>query len=195
MTPTVDWIRFLVLMDGQCEPGLSEYEVSESMARLAHPGEEAWDEMTAIERADWRVIQQESQLALPCHPSDVKRWADSQFLDISQELQYAINDEEIERIRLSEPEPSGAPGRIDSSEVARARADKRWAKLNSAKTEIEREALPMIVRGQMNHAQIAAELREREEFKACSPAQIRNAVKTACREAGREDLILGIKPT
>lgn len=191
MTPNVDWILFLRLMGGQCEPGLSEYEVTESRVRQSDIGKKAWKDMTATERAHWRVTQRDSELALPCYPSDVKRWADSQFLDISQELQYAINDEEIERIRLSEPEQSNATGRITSSATGRDRADKRWAETNKLKQKIATAALPMINRGRMNHPEIAAALQSTDEFSACEIGMIKTVVKDACRGAGRADLILG----
>lgn len=40
MSPTVDWLKFLWLMDGQCEPGLTEYDVDAERARQADIGEE-----------------------------------------------------------------------------------------------------------------------------------------------------------
>jgi hypothetical protein len=50
--------------------------------------------MTASEHACWRITQQESRLALPCHPSEGELWAESRFLDIDQELRSVINDKE-----------------------------------------------------------------------------------------------------
>lgn len=107
MKPEVDWIRFVVLMEGQCEPGMSEYEVTEDLVRLAAVDPELWMD-TADERdtqmdiarsmSNWRETQRESELRFPCYPSDVKRWAESQFLDVGQELDDACNDEMRERL-------------------------------------------------------------------------------------------------
>jgi hypothetical protein len=115
MKPEVDWVRFMVLMEGQCEPGMSEYEVSEERVRLATIDPELWMD-TADERdsgaeiakamSQWRETQQESELRFPCYPSDVKRWAERQFLDVGQELEDACNDEVRERLTMADPRPT-----------------------------------------------------------------------------------------
>lgn len=128
MTPSVDWVRFLALMEGQCEPGFSSYEISKKRVRLANIDPELWfeegatrvftarvntieggvetrtvttaytPEEAARAMSGWRVTQQESVLKFPCYPSDVKRWAEEQFLEIGQELEDACNDETRERL-------------------------------------------------------------------------------------------------
>lgn len=123
MKPDVDWIKFLYLMEGQCEPEFSEYEVTETLVRRADIDPDLWHEveMTGTLRVNsanqeremswtdteadiartmsgWRVTQRESELHFPCFPSEVKRWAESQFLDVGQELEDACNDEVRERL-------------------------------------------------------------------------------------------------
>jgi hypothetical protein len=125
MKPDVDWVKFHYLMEGQCEPEFSEYEVTETRVRLADIDPDLWHEveMTGTLRAygntedrerevswtvteadmartmsGWRVTQQESELKFPCYPSDVKRWAEEQLLEVGQDLEDACNDELRERL-------------------------------------------------------------------------------------------------
>lgn len=123
MKPDVDWVKFLYLMEGQCEPEFSEYEVTETLVRRADIDPDLWHDVEItgtlrVNTADrerevswtdteadiartisgWRVTQQESELHFPCFPSEVKRWAESQFLDVGQELEDACNDEARERL-------------------------------------------------------------------------------------------------
>lgn len=64
--------------------------------------------MTGQERAEWRIIQRESELHFPCFPSDVMAWAKSQLLEISQELEWECNDETIEQLARDAVERSAA---------------------------------------------------------------------------------------
>ena len=185
MKPEVDWIRFMVLMEGQCEPGMSEYEVTEERVRLATIDPELWAD-TADERdtgaeiakamSQWRETQQESELRFPCYPSDVKRWAESQFLDVGQELEDACNDEMRERLR-GEVQAASKAGKVAITGAKRGRPSlySRFIPEVEAEMKRQREAAPQEEPNQLKAIRVVAERHHPEPDPTASPQDRRKA--------------------
>lgn len=196
MKPEVDWIRFMVLMEGQCEPGMSEYEVTEERVRLATIDPELWLD-TADERdtgaeiakamSQWRETQQESELRFPCYPSDVKRWAESQFLDVGQELEDACNDEMRERLR-GEVQAASKAGKVAITGAKRGRPSLYSRFIPEVEAELQRQrgATPQEEPNRAKAIRVVVSKHHPEPDPTASPE-----VRRKAREE-RETLIQGI---
>jgi hypothetical protein len=86
---------------------------------------------------------------------------------------------------------SPIPSRIESPERAKKMADTRHSPANESKDKVKQLAEPLIMRGRLNHAEIAREL-ARTMNHGLSEKQIKKAVKEKCIAMGRKDLIFGV---
>lgn len=197
MNPDVDWVRFMVLMEGQCEPGMSEYEVTEGYVRLASIDPELWletaderDTSAAIARSmsQWRETQRESELRFPCYPSDVKRWAESQLLEVEQELDDACNDEDLARLadegRFEATRTKQEGGPPTKGRPGRPAVYARFVPL------VEEEQCQRRARGEKNIR--SAAIRAVAEREIPMPDQGATAAERAVVKTKRDDLVRGI---
>ncbi len=123
-------------------------------------------------------------------PEIFTNWAANQGYAVPLDWLATVNNAKTSD-DIKSNDNSTLKGKISGSAEGRELVSRRHDKTKQKKIEIMELAKPLIIRGKLNHAEIAQEIIANNQIDNLSDAQIRDAVKEQCRNMNRTELILG----